>query len=295
MVKFAEGFFMSLGLTALPKSFWERSMFTKPRDRDVVCHASAWDVDNKDDLRIKMCIQVNDEDFTTIHHELGHNYYQYAYRNLSPLFLNSANDGFHEALGDLISLSVTPGYMKKIGLIDKEPAGTLNPLMKRALGKIAFMPWGLMVDKWRWGVFNGSIAPDKYNEAWWDLRRKYQGVESVLPRTEADFDPGAKYHIPANVPYTRYFLAAILQFQFHRALCKQIGHRGPLHTCSIYGNKKAGARIEKMMEMGVSQPWPVAMKALTGETRMDASAILEYFAPLHQWLKKQNAGRQCGW
>ncbi len=295
MVKYAEAFFVSLGLTALPKTFWERSMFTKPRDREVVCHASAWDVDNKEDLRIKMCIQVNDEDFTTIHHELGHNYYQWAYRHLSPLFLNSANDGFHEALGDLIALSVTPAYLKKIGLIDKEPASNLNPLMKRALGKIAFLPFGLMVDKWRWGVFDGSIPPAKYNQAWWDLRRKYQGVDSAVARSEADFDPGAKYHIPANVPYTRYFLADILQFQFQRALCRQIGHKGPLSTCSIYGNKKAGARIEQMMEMGLSKPWPEALKALTGETEMDAGAILEYFAPLHQWLKKQNAGRQCGW
>ncbi len=296
MVKYAEAFFTSLGLAALPKTFWERSMLTKPRDRDVVCHASAWDVDNQEDLRIKMCIQVNDEDFTTIHHELGHNYYQFAYRDLDPLFLNSANDGFHEALGDLIALSVTPGYLKKIGLIDREPAGGLNPLMKRAIEKVAFLPFGLLVDKWRWGVFDGSIPPAKYNEAWWDLRRKYQGVAPAVARTEDDFDPGAKYHVPANVPYTRYFLAAILQFQFHRALCRQVvGFKGPLHQCSIHGNRQAGARIQKMMEMGLSRPWPEALQAMTGETRMDAGAILEYFAPLQQWLKKQNAGRKCGW
>jgi peptidyl-dipeptidase A len=295
MVKYGEGFFSSLGLPELPKSFWERSMFTKPRDREVVCHASAWDVDQKDDLRIKMCIQVNEEDFTTIHHELGHNYYQRAYKDLSTLFLNSANDGFHEALGDLISLSVTPSYLKQLGLIDQEPTPGLNPLMKRALDKIAFLPWGLLVDKWRWGVFSGQIKPGQYNQAWWDLRLKYQGVAPAVERTEADFDPGAKYHIPANVPYTRYFLAAVLQFQFHRALCKQIGHTGPLQTCSIYNNKEAGARIAKMMEMGASRPWPEALKVLTGEDRMDATAILEYFAPLHQWLKKQNEGRTCGW
>jgi peptidyl-dipeptidase A len=295
MVKYGEAFFRSLGMPALPATFWERSMFTKPRDREVVCHASAWDVDQKEDLRIKMCIKVTDEDFTTIHHELGHNYYQLAYKDRTPLFLNSANDGFHEALGDLISLSVTPAYLKKIGLIDQEPPANLNPLMKRALDKIAFLPWGLMVDRWRWGVFSGAIQAGDYNKAWWDLRKKYQGVESVLPRTEADFDPGAKYHIPANVPYTRYFLAAILQFQFHRALCRASGYKGPLAQCSIHGDKVAGDKIWKMMELGVSKPWPEAMKALTGEERMDASALVEYFAPLHAWLKKQNKGRKCGW
>ncbi|MBM4395450.1 MAG: M2 family metallopeptidase [Deltaproteobacteria bacterium] len=295
MVRYGEGFFTSLGLPPLPDSFWVRSMFTKPADREVVCHASAWDVDQKDDLRIKMCIQVNEEDFTTIHHELGHNYYQRAYNKLSTLFLNSANDGFHEALGDLIALSVTPKYLKELGLIDREPPESLNPLMKRALDKIAFLPWGLLVDRWRWGVFDGTIAPERYNQAWWDLRLKYQGVAPAVPRSEDDFDPGAKYHIPSNVPYTRYFLAAILQFQFHRAVCRQAGHKGPLHTCSIYGNKEVGARINRMMEMGASRPWPEAMKALTGEERMDATAIIEYFAPLHAWLKERNKDRKCGW
>jgi peptidyl-dipeptidase A len=296
MVKYGEGFFSSLGFAPLPETFWERSLFTKPADREVVCHASAWDIDQKDDIRIKMCIQVNDEDFTTIHHELGHNYYQRAYKDLSTLFLNSANDGFHEALGDLIALSVTPSYMKKLGLIDKEPTPGLNPLMKRAVEKIAFLPWGLLVDRWRWGVFSGRIPPAEYNKAWWDLRRTYQGVDSAIPRTEADFDPGAKYHIPANVPYTRYFLAAILQFQFHRALCRNVlHHQGPLSECSIYDNKEAGARIDAMMKMGASRPWPEALKALTGEEKIDATAMLEFFEPLHAWLKEQNRGRQCGW
>jgi len=296
MVRIAEAFFVSLGLDALPATFWERSMFTQPRDRDVVCHASAWDVDQDEDLRIKMCIRINAEDFTTIHHELGHNYYQRAYRTLDPLFRNSANDGFHEALGDLIALSVTPSYLKAIGLIENPPAGGLNALMQRALEKVAFLPFGLLVDRWRWAVFEGRVGPDEYNRAWWDLRNRYQGVAAPVARSEQDFDPGAKYHVPANVPYTRYFLAAILQFQFHRALCRKVLHfNGPLHECSIYGNKEAGARIRSMMELGMSRPWPEALQVLAGETRMDASALTEYFAPLHQWLKKQNRSRKCGW
>jgi peptidyl-dipeptidase A len=295
MVKYGEGFFASLGLTKLPDSFWKRSMFKRPADREVVCHASAWDIDFDADLRIKMCIKINEEDFTTIHHELGHNYYQYYCRKLAPLFRDSANDGFHEALGDTIALSVTPSYLTKVGLLEAEPPANLNPLMNRALEKVAFLPFGLVIDKWRWDVFAGKVKPADYNRAWWELRTRYQGVAPVKPRGEEHFDPGAKYHVPANVPYTRYFLAAILQFQFHRALCKAVGHKGPLHTCSIYRNREAGRRLRAMMEMGLSRPWPEALKALTGEEKMDASAILAYFEPLHSWLRKQNKGKKCGW
>jgi len=295
MVRIAEKFFTSLGLDALPKTFWERSMFTRPQGREVVCHASAWDIDWLDDLRIKMCIEINEEDFTTIHHELGHNYYQRAYKEQPALFTNSANDGFHEALGDTIALSVTPSYLKKIGMRESDEDGGLNPLMQRALEKVAFLPFGVMIDRWRWGVFSGEIKADNYNAAWWKLRHKYQGIKPPEARTEKQFDPGAKYHVAGNVPYIRYFLAHILQFQFHRALCKIAGHKGPLHTCSIYGSKEAGKKLNEMMKMGLSKPWPEALAALTGEKKMDARAILDYFAPLHEWLQTQNKGRTCGW
>ena len=295
VVRQAEAFFVSLGLDPLPNSFWQRSMFVKPKDREVVCHASAWDIDWKDDLRIKMCIELTAEDFTTIHHELGHNYYQRAYKNLPTLFMDSANDGFHEALGDTIALSVTPSYLVKIGYLQEQPPESLNPLMKRALDKIAFLPFGLVIDKWRFDVFAGRIGPDEYNEHWWKLRTELQGIEPPVARSEENFDPGAKYHIAANVPYLRYFLSTILQFQFHRALCEVAGHEGPLHTCSIYASKAAGERLNDMMEMGLSNPWPQALKALTGEDRMDATAIIDYFEPLLDWLKEQNRNTTCGW
>jgi peptidyl-dipeptidase A len=299
MVHYGERFFMSLGFPALPKTFWERSLFTKPTDRDVVCHASAWDIDFVDDLRIKMCIEIKAEDFLTIHHELGHNFYQRAYDKQPPLFRDSANDGFHEAIGDTIALSVTPEYLKQLGFIDAVPpeSADLGLLMRKSLEKISFLPFGLMIDKWRWGVFSGKITPANYNKAWWDLRREYQGIVPPVARTETDFDPGAKYHIPANVPYARYFLADILQFQFHRAMCRQIGFQGPLNRCSIYNNKEAGARLAKMLEMGKSRPWPEALEALTGEKQMDATAILEYFAPLKKWLDEQNkaSGAKVDW
>ncbi|MEO8275259.1 MAG: M2 family metallopeptidase [Thermoanaerobaculia bacterium] len=297
MVRYGEGFFSSLGFAKLPDTFWKRSMFVKPRDRDVVCHASAWDPDQKNDLRIKMCIQVNDDDFSTIHHELGHNYYQRAYNAQPTLFLDSANDGFHEALGDTIALSVTPAYLKTLGIIDKEPPADADIalLLQKALDKVAFLPFGLIIDKWRWEVFSGHVTPEHYNQAWWDLKLKYQGIVPPAGRSEADFDPGAKYHVPGNTPYMRYFLADVLQFQFHRALCKTAGQTGPLHRCSIYDSKVAGAKLNAMMEMGASKPWPDALEALTGQRQMDATAILDYFAPLKTWLDEQNKGQVCGW
>jgi peptidyl-dipeptidase A len=297
MVKFGERFFVSLGFDPLPETFWKRSMFTRPRDRDVVCHASAWSVDFRDDLRVKMCIQINDEDFTTVHHELGHNFYQRAYNQLPPLFQSGANDGFHEAVGDTIALSITPDYLHQIGLLSAAPSdsGDLAFLMKHALDKVAFLPFGLLIDQWRWTVFDGEIKAADYDKAWWELKKKYQGVAPPVERSEADFDPGAKYHVAANVPYTRYFLAAVYQYQFHRALCKAAGFTGPLHRCSIYGNKTAGARLKKMLEMGQSKPWPDALEAISGERDLDASAILDYYAPLKKWLDEQNAGHPSGW
>ena len=297
MVKYGEGFFTSMGFAPLPPTFWERSLFTKPADRDVVCHASAWDIDSQDDLRVKMCIQVRGTDFVTIHHELGHNFYQRAYKDQPFLFRNGANDGFHEAIGDAIALAITPEYLHKVGLLENIPQASndIPELLKQALDRVAFLPFGLMIDQWRWKVFSGEIAPADYNKAWWALRLKYQGVVPPVARSEADFDPGAKYHIAANVPYTRYFLAHILEFQFYRALCRESGYKGPLNRCTFYGSKEAGAKFNKMLAMGQSKPWPDALEVLTCERQTDAGALLEYFAPLKQWLDEQNKGKKVGW
>jgi peptidyl-dipeptidase A len=291
MVRYGESFFTSLGFEPLPQTFWDRSMLVKPADREVVCHASAWDIDFEKDVRLKMCININEEDFTVVHHELGHNYYQMAYSKQPFLYRESANDAFHEAIGDTVALSVTPAYLKQIGLVDKVPdqSADVGFLLQRALDKVAFLPFGYLVDQWRWKVFSGEAGPGDYNKAWWDLREKYQGVSPPAPRTENDFDAGAKYHVPANTPYARYFLAALLQFQFHRALCREAGFNGPLYQCSIYGNKKAGEKLNRMLALGLSRPWPEALKAMTGEDKMDATAIIDYFAPLKQWLDQENA------
>jgi len=297
MVRTGEEFFNSLGFGKLPETFWERSLFVKPADRDVVCHPSAWTIDEREDVRMKMCIDVNAEDFKTVHHELGHNFYYLAYRDQSYLYRSGANDGFHEAVGDTLSLSITPEYLLRTGLLEQvpDPSGDLGLLMRQALEKIAFLPFGLLVDQWRWKVFAGEVGPEGYNELWWQLREQYQGVAPPAARPAEAFDPGAKYHVPGNTPYTRYFLAAILQFQFHRALCAAAGNEDPIHRCSIYGSRQAGERLQAMLEMGRSRPWPEALEALTGSPEMDATAILDYFAPLQAWLDEQNAGRQCGW
>jgi peptidyl-dipeptidase A len=288
LVRMAERFFISLGLDPLPATFWERSMFRRPADRDVVCHASAWDIDGQEDLRIKMCIDVTAEEFHVIHHELGHNYYQRAYRRQPFLFQDGAHDGFHEAVGDTISLSITPGYLKEIGLLAEvpDPSKDIGLLLRRALEKVVFLPFGLVIDLWRWKVFSGEIGPDEFTRSWWELREQYQGIRPPGERTEEEFDPGAKYHVPSNVPYMRYFLAHLLQFQFHRGLAKAAGWDGPLHQFSVYGNLDGGRRLASMLEMGQSRPWPDALEAMTGERRMDASALLEYFQPLSEWLDR---------
>ncbi|MFN0118945.1 MAG: M2 family metallopeptidase, partial [Blastocatellia bacterium] len=291
MVKFGESFFTSLGFDLLPETFWKRSLFVRPQDREVVCHASAWDIDNEKDVRIKMCININEEDFTTIHHELGHNYYQMAYAKQPYMFKGSANDGFHEAIGDTIALSVTPEYLKQIGLINTVPPADadIGLLLQRALDKVAFLPFGYLVDQWRWKVFSGEVKPADYNKAWWELRQKYQNIAPPEARSEKDFDAWAKYHVAANVPYTRYFIAHVIQFQLHRALAREAGATGPLHRASIFNSKAAGAKLKQMLEMGQSRPWPEALKAVTGEDKMDATAVLDYFAPLKKWLDEQNA------
>ncbi|MDH3304025.1 MAG: M2 family metallopeptidase [Gammaproteobacteria bacterium] len=298
MVRSAENFYVSLGMPRLPDTFWERSQFSKPGDREVICHASAWGLEGGNDLRIKMCIKQTYDELRTIYHELGHNYYQGAYKDQPPLFQSGAHDGFHEAIGDTITLSMTPGYLAEVGLVNasgEDPRATINRQMQMALDSIAFLPFAKLVDEWRWRVFSGRITPENFNQAWWDLRTKYQGITPPVARSEADFDPGAKYHIPANVPYSRYFLARILQFQFQRALCEIAGHDGGLATCSIYGSKEAGEKFYAMMASGQSEPWQDALEKLTGAQEMDATAIIDYYAPLMGYLEEQNQGRSCGW
>ena len=304
MTERAQDFYTSLDMPKLPESYWQRTQFIKPLDRDVVCHASAWDMNmggekgTDPNVRTKMCIKPNEEDFTTIYHELGHIYYYLAYNKLPPLFQTGAHDGFHEAIGDTIVLSMTPEYLKSIGLVGEQQQSNealINAQMRMALAKVSFLPFGLMIDRWRWGVFDGSIKPDHYNQAWWELKAKYQGVAPSTARGEDFFDPGAKYHVPGNTPYTRYFLSHILQFQFYKGLCDAAGYKGPLYNCSFYGDKVAGQKFWSMLEKGASQPWQATMKELTGKEQMDASAVLEYFAPLQDWLKQQNEGQTCGW
>ncbi len=301
MVEYAEDFFISMGFKPLPETFWERSLFVKPRDRSVVCHASAWNLDPaNNDLRIKMCIEKNEEDFITIHHELGHIFYYQAYNHIPTVFQAGANDGFHEAFGDLLTLSITPDYLVDIGFISEDDAeeakhDPIGLLMKQALDGVVIVPWALMLDKWRSGVFDGDIDESNLNSSWWSLREEYQGINTSYERSENYFDPGAKYHIPGNTPYTRYYLASIMQYQFHEALCNLINYDGYLHECSIYGNKEAGDRIISTMAMGQSLPWQEAFENLTGSRQLSGKSIMNYYAPLKEWLDEENKNRTCGW
>ena len=273
-------------------------MLVRPRDRDVQCHASAWHVDAKEDVRIKMCTQPTEEDLTTLYHEMGHVYYYLSYKDQPFMFEGGAHDGFHEAIGDTVNLSMTPAYLASIGLArPTKPSNesVINSQMKLAVDKIAFLPFGKVVDEWRWRVFSGEIKPADYNRTWWELRRKYQGIAPAVARDESQFDPGAKYHVPGNTPYTRYFLSYILQFQFHKALCDAAGWKGPLHECSVFGSKEAGQKFQAMLAAGASQPWQDTLQKLTGTREMDASVIIEYFQPLMKWLEEQNKGQTCGW
>ena len=297
MVRTGERFYVSLGFDSLPATFWERSLLVRPKDRDVVCHASAWYIDDPTDLRIKMCIEPNADEFRTIHHELGHDYYFRAYKDQPFLYQAGANDGFHEAIGDAIALSITPRYLKEIGLLDSEPPATGDTLdlLRLALDHVAFLPFGITIDKWRWEVFAGKVTPDQYTKRWWELRGSYGGVMAPIARSATDFDPGAKYHVAGNVPYMRYFLAQVLEFQFYRAMCRAAGSTGPLYRCSYYGSKEAGRKLNAMLQLGASKPWPEALATLTGQRQMDATALLDYFQPLMVWLERQNKGAPVGW
>jgi len=298
MARSAESFYTSLGFPKLPPTFWARSLLARPRDREVVCYASAWDMNPGTDVRVKACLEPTEEDLYTIYHELGHDYYFLAYAKQPYPFREGANDGFHEAIGDTVNLSVTPAYLAKLGLIRSAQPGhdaLINQQMKMATQKIAFLPFGRVIDLWRWKVFSGEITPENYNSSWWELRRRYQGIAPPVARSEADFDPGAKFHVPGNTPYTRYFLSFILQFQFHKALCQAAGFRGPLYECSVFGSEAAGEKFQAMLSQGSSRPWQDTLARLTGTRDIDAAAIGEYFQPLLQWLGAQNQGQQCGW
>lgn len=296
IVRTADQWYTSIGFAPEPASFWERSMITRPRDREVICHPSAWDIDSKNDLRVKACFSVTADDFYTAHHELGHNMYQRAYQDQPYLFRGGANDGFHEAVGDFAGLSaLTPDYLKGLGLIDKVPGpeADIPYLLRMALDKVPFLAFSIIVDKWRWAVFSGQITPDHYNEAWWDLVTRYQHVMAPGPRPANAFDPGAKFHVADSTPYARYFLAYIYEFQFYRAACKLAGWKGPLNRCTVYGNKAVGAKLDAMLKLGQSKPWPEALAAFSGEHDIDATAITDYFAPLATWLDKQNRSNSC--
>uniref|UniRef100_A0A182LUT3 Angiotensin-converting enzyme n=1 Tax=Anopheles culicifacies TaxID=139723 RepID=A0A182LUT3_9DIPT len=308
MFEMGDEFFQSLNMTKLPPTFWEKSIVEKPNDgRELVCHASAWDFYKKDDVRIKQCTRINMEDFFTVHHELGHIQYYLQYQHLPSVYREGANPGFHEAVGDVLSLSVsTPKHLEKIGLLKDfvlDEESKLNQFYQAGLSKLVFLPFAYTLDKYRWEIFRGDVKPDHYNCKFWEMRSKYSGLEPPVERTESDFDAAAKYHVSADVEYLRYFVSYIVQFQFHRAACEKAGQyvkgdpEKTLNNCDIYQSAEAGNALKQMLAMGSSKPWPDAMEVLTGQRKMSADALIEYFQPLYDWLVKENKalGAFVGW
>ncbi|OTF79966.1 hypothetical protein BLA29_003639 [Euroglyphus maynei] len=303
MFRLSEKFFTDLALIPMPESFWRYSMFTKPTDRKVACHATAWDFYNRKDFRVKMCTSVTMKDLITVHHEMGHIQYYLQYKDQPVAFREGANPGFHEAVGDLLALSVsTPNHLKKINLLSSEndslaydPEIMLNYQLKMALDKLAFLPFGYLMDAYRWDLFSGKVSAAKMNEHWWWYRINYQGISPPIIRNETDFDAGAKFHIPAGVEYIRYFVSFIIQFQFHKSLCNIAQPNIPLYQCDIDGNHEAGEHLAKMLRLGSSVRWPEAMKLMTGAETMSAQPLIEYFGPLFQWLDEQIVNETIGW
>jgi len=310
MFKLSEEFFTSLNLSAMTDTFWKKSIIEKLEDREMICHASAWDFHDGEDFRIKMCTNVNLDDLKTVHHEMGHIQYFQQYKNQPHIFREGANSGFHEAVGDTLALSVsTAEHLMKIGLLDPETyvedrETDINSLYFMALDKVAFLPFAYVLDLWRWEVFRGNITPSEYNCRFWKLRQDLQGIVPPVDRNEKDFDAGAKFHVIADVPYIRYFVSFIIQFQFHKALCIKAGQYNPkdpdskpLHQCDIYQSTEAGNLLGDMLQMGSSKHWQDAFEAITGQRDMDAGPLLEYFQPLYDWLVYENnrTGEEIGW
>ncbi|CAG2052908.1 unnamed protein product [Timema podura] len=309
MFQLAEEFYTSMGMNPMPPEFWHHSMLEKPLGRDVVCRASAWDFCNHNDYRIKQCTEVTMEDLQTIHHEMAHIQYYLQYANQPLLFRDGANPGFHEAVGAMIELSViTPRHLQRIGLLNNitdeygEMTNTnetnINFLLTMALDKVAYLPFAYVVDQWRWRLFSEEWKVEEMNSRWWDLRMRHQGIIPPIPRSENDFDPAAKYHVVADMPYIRYFVSLILQFQLHESLCQAAGHFGPLHTCDIYRSREAGRLLSEILSMGSSRSWSEIIHVMTkGRTdKLDSRPLLEYFQPLAMWLSVQNRDEKIvGW
>jgi peptidyl-dipeptidase A len=299
MVRVAEGFYVSLGFSPLPETFWQRSMLTRPDDREVICQPGVHDLGGGNDPRLSMCIRPVERDLIDLHHELGHAYYNLATRSLAPVYRDSPHDGFHEAVGDALTLSMTAGYRQRIGLEPPGPvedeATRLARLLEVALDKLPSLAFAVTLDAWRWRVFAGELNRATWNDAYWAMRAQNQGIAPATARDPQHFDAGAKFHVASGHPYLRYFFALILQFQIHAALCDVAGQGAHLDECSIYGDAAAGARLRSFLALGATRRWPEALETLAGTRQMDATARLRYFAPLSRWLDEQNRGRRCGW
>ncbi|XP_007090142.2 angiotensin-converting enzyme 2 isoform X1 [Panthera tigris] len=298
--KEAEKFFVSVGLPNMTQGFWENSMLTEPgNSQKVVCHPTAWDL-GKGDFRIKMCTKVTMDDFLTAHHEMGHIQYDMAYAVQPFLLRNGANEGFHEAVGEIMSLSAaTPNHLKTIGLLppgfSEDSETEINFLLKQALTIVGTLPFTYMLEKWRWMVFKGEIPKEQWMQKWWEMKREIVGVVEPVPHDETYCDPASLFHVANDYSFIRYYTRTIYQFQFQEALCRIAKHEGPLHKCDISNSSEAGKKLLQMLTLGKSKPWTLALEHVVGEKNMNVTPLLKYFEPLFTWLKEQNRNSFVGW
>uniref|UniRef100_UPI0039BD93C6 Angiotensin-converting enzyme 2 n=1 Tax=Homo sapiens TaxID=9606 RepID=UPI0039BD93C6 len=298
--KEAEKFFVSVGLPNMTQGFWENSMLTDPGNvQKAVCHPTAWDL-GKGDFRILMCTKVTMDDFLTAHHEMGHIQYDMAYAAQPFLLRNGANEGFHEAVGEIMSLSAaTPKHLKSIGLLSpdfqEDNETEINFLLKQALTIVGTLPFTYMLEKWRWMVFKGEIPKDQWMKKWWEMKREIVGVVEPVPHDETYCDPASLFHVSNDYSFIRYYTRTLYQFQFQEALCQAAKHEGPLHKCDISNSTEAGQKLFNMLRLGKSEPWTLALENVVGAKNMNVRPLLNYFEPLFTWLKDQNKNSFVGW
>ncbi|KAI4468733.1 angiotensin-converting enzyme [Holotrichia oblita] len=292
MFQMAEEFYTSLGLKPLSPEFWRNSLFEKPNNRKVQCTASAWDFCNKIDYRLKQCTEVTMDDLITVHHEMAHIQYYLQYSEQPYLYRDGANPGFHEGIANAMVLSVyNPVHLHRVGLFNNNTDTyelNMNFLMTMALRKVAYAPFALLVDQ------NG-VRTMNFN--WWELRLLYQGIVPPIARNEGHLDAVAKRHIPADLPYMKYYVALLLEFQIFDALCGAMGHTAQLHTCDIYRSREAGRILTDIMQAGKAKHWKDVLRTLRTKTNgLSAEPLLKYFQPLLAWLKVQNRDEAfIGW
>lgn len=299
VAKQGEKFYVSMGFPELPKSFWDNSsLYPVPKDAGYKknTHASAWHMDLDKSVQTLMSITANASWYETVHHEYGHIYYYLAYSNPQVPYLlrEGANRAYHEALGSMFGLAaMQKPFAAGLGLVDPNSSmDDMKQLLKDALNYVVFIPWSTgTMSVFENELYSKNLPSDQWNKRWWEIVKQYQGIVPPTERGEDFCDPATKTHINDDAAqYYDYALSYILLFQLHDHISKNI-LKQDVHATNYFGNKEIGKFILEIMEPGSSVDWRKLLKDKTGED-LSAKAMLEYFQPLMEWLKKENEGRK---